>query len=43
VDRNPQTFCDIYHAREEDFQKATERVWHSAKACSCVTVQVLER
>lgn len=43
VDRNPQTFCDIYHAREEDFQKATERVWHSAKASSCVSVQVLGR
>jgi putative CocE/NonD family hydrolase len=43
VDRNPQTFCDIYHARDEDFQKATERVWHSAQASSCVTVQVLGR
>jgi uncharacterized protein len=43
VDRNPQTFCDIYHARAEDFQKATERVCHSASASSFVTVQVLER
>ncbi|MCZ6675494.1 MAG: CocE/NonD family hydrolase, partial [Verrucomicrobia bacterium] len=23
VDRNPQTFCDIYNAQESDFQKAT--------------------
>ena len=43
VDRNPQTFCDIYHAREEDFQKATERVYHTAQASSFVTVQVLGR
>jgi uncharacterized protein len=43
VDRNPQIFCDIYHARDEDFQKATERVYHSAQASSYVTVQVLGR
>jgi len=43
VDRNPQKFCDIYHARDEDFQKATERVYHSAQASSFVTVQVLGR
>ena len=41
VDRNPQTFCDIYHAREEAFQKATERVYHSPQASSYVSVQVL--
>src|SRR5579862_2176708 len=27
VDRNPQRFCDIYHAQAEDFQKATQRVF----------------
>jgi hypothetical protein len=43
VDRNPQTFCDIYHAHEEDFQKATERVYHSSQASSFLTVQVLGR
>ena len=26
VDRNPQTFVDIYKAKEADFQKATQRV-----------------
>ena len=26
VDRNPQTFVDIYTAKETDFQKATQRV-----------------
>jgi putative CocE/NonD family hydrolase len=41
VDRNPQTFCDIYHAKAEDFRKATERVYHSAAAPSKVDVSVL--
>ena len=27
VDRNPQTFVDIYHAKESDFRKATQRVY----------------
>jgi putative CocE/NonD family hydrolase len=27
VDRNPQTFVDIYNAEEGDFRKATQRVW----------------
>jgi putative CocE/NonD family hydrolase len=29
VDRNPQTFVDIYRAKESDFQKATQRVYRS--------------
>jgi putative CocE/NonD family hydrolase len=29
VDRNPQTFVDIYSAKEGDFQKAAQRVYHS--------------
>jgi uncharacterized protein len=29
VDRNPQTFVDIYTAKPSDFQKATQRVYHS--------------
>ena len=41
VDRNPQKFCDIYHAREEDFQKATQRVYHSVQAPSHMRVKVL--
>ncbi|MBU6400534.1 MAG: CocE/NonD family hydrolase [Verrucomicrobia bacterium] len=40
VDRNPQTFCDIYRARPEDFQKASQRVYHSAQASSAVSVRV---
>jgi hypothetical protein len=30
VDRNPQTFTDIYHAKLSDFQKADIRVYHNA-------------
>ena len=29
VDRNPQSFVDIYEAQESDFHKATQRVYHS--------------
>ena len=29
VDRNPQTFVDIYHASESDFRKAVQRVYRS--------------
>jgi uncharacterized protein len=31
VDRNPQTFVNIYTAKEADFQKATQRVYRSAE------------
>jgi putative CocE/NonD family hydrolase len=41
VDRNPQKFCDIYHAHEEDFQKATQRVYHSPSSSSQVSILVL--
>ena len=30
VDRNPQKFVDIYHAKDADFQKATIRLYHNA-------------
>jgi predicted acyl esterase len=29
IDRNPQTFVDIYSAKESDFQKAIQRVYRS--------------
>ncbi len=29
IDRNPQKFVDIYTATEADFQKASQRVFHS--------------
>jgi putative CocE/NonD family hydrolase len=41
VDRNPQTFVDIPHAKPEDFRKATERVFHQKDAASGVEVLVL--
>jgi putative CocE/NonD family hydrolase len=40
VDRNPQTFLDIYSAKAEDFRKATQRVYRSGDLCSRVTVLV---
>jgi putative CocE/NonD family hydrolase len=43
VDRNPQKFCDIYHAREEDFQKAAQRVYRSPQASSQIRVRVLAK
>ncbi len=41
IDRNPQKFVDIYKAKSEDFQKATQLVYRSAKTPSHVRVQVL--
>ncbi|HZT42986.1 MAG TPA: CocE/NonD family hydrolase [Chthonomonadaceae bacterium] len=31
VDRNPQTYVDIYHADEKDFHVATERIYHTSR------------
>ena len=33
VDRNPQTFVDIYSAKEDDYRKATQRVYHTPRIC----------
>lgn len=41
VDRNPQTFVDIYSAKPEDFQKATHRVYRGPEG-SRVTVFVTQ-
>ena len=41
IDRNPQKFMDIYNAKLTDFQKATQRVYHSRGAASFVAVDVL--
>jgi putative CocE/NonD family hydrolase len=43
VDRNPQKFVDIYNARESDFQKATQRVYHSSEMPSQLEVLELPR
>jgi predicted acyl esterase len=42
VDRNPQKFVDIYHAAEADFQKATHRLYHSARMSSHLRVGALK-
>jgi putative CocE/NonD family hydrolase len=41
VDRNPQKFVKIDEAKPSDFQKATQRVYRSAKLPSGLTVNVL--
>ncbi len=41
VDRNPQTFTDIYSAKAEDFRKATQRVYRSKDMPSAVRLGVL--
>ncbi len=40
ADRNPQKFEDIYNAKAADFVKATERVYRTANAASCLKVEV---
>ena len=42
VDRNPQQFLDIYHASEDDYQKATHRVYFSPEHPSHLKMDVLE-
>jgi putative CocE/NonD family hydrolase len=41
VDLNPQTFVDIPKAKPEDFQKATQRVYHAPAMYSGIEVQVV--
>lgn len=41
VDRNPQTFVNIYQARESDFHKATQRVYRSREMPSRLSVLVV--
>ena len=41
VDRNPQTFVDIYNAKPGDFKKATQRVYRSGAQASGIELQVL--
>ena len=41
-DRNPQRFVDIYHVKDSDYQKATEKVYRSAQTPSYVTVSVIK-
>jgi hypothetical protein len=41
IDRNPQTFVDIYTAKESDFHKAVQRVYRSVDRASRITVSLL--
>jgi len=43
VDRNPQTFVNIRTAKESDFQKATQRVYHSEKYPTFLKVLVWDK
>jgi predicted acyl esterase len=44
IDRNPQTFVpNIFEARAEDFQVATQRLYRSAKYPSHIAVSVVSR
>ncbi len=40
IDRNPQTFTDIYHAQDSDFQKATQRIYRAGDFTSHLQVWV---
>jgi putative CocE/NonD family hydrolase len=42
IDRNPQVFLPIPEAKEEDFQIATHRVYHSPQHPSSIKIPVLE-
>ena len=42
ADRNPQKFENIYFAKDSDFQKATQRVFHSKEFPSNLKVMVLK-
>ncbi|MDH5705998.1 MAG: CocE/NonD family hydrolase, partial [Candidatus Aminicenantes bacterium] len=42
IDRNPQKFVDIYHAREEDFQKAVHKVYRSRQFPSHIKLKIVE-
>jgi putative CocE/NonD family hydrolase len=43
IDRNPQTFVDIYKAKDADFRKATQRIYRTAAMPSGVRVKTLPR
>jgi putative CocE/NonD family hydrolase len=43
MDRNPQKFVNIYAATESDFQKATERVYHSSALRSQLKIRRLAK
>jgi putative CocE/NonD family hydrolase len=42
IDRNPQKFVDIYHAKESDFQKATHRIYRSSEHSSHLKLRIIQ-
>ncbi len=42
IDRNPGKFLDIFAAKEQDFQKTTQRVYRSPKNPSYLAIKVLK-
>jgi putative CocE/NonD family hydrolase len=42
VDRNPQTFVNIYTCMERDFKKATQKIYHDTRHPSHLTVRMLK-
>jgi uncharacterized protein len=42
VDRNPQTFTDIYKADEVDFRKSTHRIYHNGAHTSSLKFRILK-
>lgn len=43
VDRNPQKFIDIYHANDDDFQKASIKIYHNGSMNSKIILPVLNK
>jgi len=43
VDRNPQTFVDIYHAKPADFVTAVQRVYHTADRPSRLSARTMPK
>ncbi len=41
VDRNPQKFVNIYKCSDDDFVKATQRIYHDAVHPSHVSLSIL--
>ena len=42
ADRNPQTFTNIFEAKESDYQKAFHRLYHNSESASFISVGILE-
>ena len=42
IDRNPQKFVDIYHAKENGFQKAVHRIYHSKEYPSYLKILLMK-